>query len=313
MVMLIALGSALLFGLASVLQHRSARAEVASSRRAGFILRLLASPVWLAGIGADLGGYGLQFLALERGSLVVVQPLLVSGLLFALPFSALLRHTRVRAREWRGALAVVAGLAIFLSSANPAAGSANASATAWVLIMVCSLGPAVMMLLGARWSTGQRRSTLLATATGVLFGLSAALTKVTAEALAVSIPHAFVTWQLYVLVVVGGAGLYLVQRAFASGPIGSSLPLISAVDPVTSVIVGALGFGEGIVVRGVAPWIEALGLGLIVLGVFGLAPAPLQATGHDADIDDADIDDADGMGPRPAPTPGDEGGAGPRP
>src|SRR5579875_63469 len=90
-----ALGAALLFALASVLQHRSAERESEEATfRVHHMGRLVLRPVWLAGILADAGGYVLQFIALRQGTLVVVQVLLVSGLLFALPLAAAFNRRR---------------------------------------------------------------------------------------------------------------------------------------------------------------------------------------------------------------------------
>ena len=46
-----------------------------------------------------------------NGQLALVQPLLISGVLFALPLSAVLEGRRPSGREWLWALIVVAGLA----------------------------------------------------------------------------------------------------------------------------------------------------------------------------------------------------------
>jgi drug/metabolite transporter (DMT)-like permease len=52
------------------------------------------------------------------------------------------------------------------------------------------------------------------------------------------------SWQLYVVLLLGTAGQYLTQRAFQSGPITSSLPAISTVDPLLSVLIGVLVYHE---------------------------------------------------------------------
>ena len=51
--------------------------------------------------------------------LLVVQPLLVTALLFALPLGAVLARRRLCVRDWAAAFAVAAGLAVFLVVANP--------------------------------------------------------------------------------------------------------------------------------------------------------------------------------------------------
>ena len=52
--------------------------------------------MWLFGIALDVGAYFLEALALANGSIVLVQTLLVSGLLFALPLSAIGRDRPTR-------------------------------------------------------------------------------------------------------------------------------------------------------------------------------------------------------------------------
>ena len=104
----------MLYAAASVLQQHSASAQPAErSMRLGLLTRLVRNPVWLLGIGADVAGFVLQFIALSTGTLVLVQPLLVVGLLFALPIGAKVDGTRMGWREWSSAVAVCAGLAVF--------------------------------------------------------------------------------------------------------------------------------------------------------------------------------------------------------
>src|ERR1700726_3159202 len=99
-VVLLALGAAMCYGLASVLQqHAACRQPRHLAKRMGLLVRLVRQPVWLVGNLADGGGYVLQFLALRRGSLALVEPLMVTGLLFALPLGALLDHRRLTARQ----------------------------------------------------------------------------------------------------------------------------------------------------------------------------------------------------------------------
>src|SRR5205823_13168937 len=98
-------------------------------------------PMWIIGILADVAGFGLQFVALDRGSLVLVQPLLVSGLLFALPFGAALTHRRLTASEWLGSAATVAGLALFLVVASPGPGQDRAPHLARLLPGACTPAP----------------------------------------------------------------------------------------------------------------------------------------------------------------------------
>jgi drug/metabolite transporter (DMT)-like permease len=128
MVVVSALGSALLYALAAVTQQRAAVDEpMENSLRLRLLFNLLRRPLWLAGLVCDVGAFLLQFYALDHGALVLVQPLLVSGLLFALPLGALMSHERMRRTDWVGAGLVVLGLSVFLLVAQPDRGSADAA------------------------------------------------------------------------------------------------------------------------------------------------------------------------------------------
>src|SRR3984893_19043155 len=98
----------MLYALASVLQHRAAIAQPQEkSMRLSLLGRLVTNPMWLAGIVADGLAFLFQFVALGHGSLILVQPLLVCGLLFALPLGAWFAHTRLTRQDWAGAAGVV--------------------------------------------------------------------------------------------------------------------------------------------------------------------------------------------------------------
>ena len=80
--------------------------------------KLLRNRLWWAGTAVAASGYGFQALALTWGSLILVQPLLVSALLFALPMSARMAHRRVTAHDWVWALVLTFGLATFVTMAR---------------------------------------------------------------------------------------------------------------------------------------------------------------------------------------------------
>ena len=84
--------------------------------------KLLRNRLWWGGTAVAASGYGFQALALTWGSLILVQPLLVSALLFALPMSARVAHRRVTAHDWAWALVLTFGLATFVTMARVQAG-----------------------------------------------------------------------------------------------------------------------------------------------------------------------------------------------
>jgi hypothetical protein len=104
MAAVLALLSAVWFALSAALQQRGqfalARSGTPVEGVAGLV-RLVAVPVWLLGTLVLLLGYATQGAALDRGKLVVVQPLMVTTIVWALPLRRWLTHQQsFRARSW---------------------------------------------------------------------------------------------------------------------------------------------------------------------------------------------------------------------
>jgi drug/metabolite transporter (DMT)-like permease len=268
--------AALLYAAASVLQHRAAvDAPRDQSLRVGLLGYLARKPWWVAGVVADGGGFIAQFLALGHGPLVIVQPLLVSGLLFALPLGAFLGHRRITTRELWAAAAVVVGLAALLIAAYPEAGHPDATGRAWTVMLLATLVPAALLVAGAL-RVPSLKPALLAASAGVIYGLTAALTKVTAHQLGNSVGHALTGWQLYVLIAVGVVGMVLTQSAFQAGPLRASLPPLTVVDPVVSAVIGITAFHENVDQDPLRIAVELLGALVMVVGVIALVPQIAQ-------------------------------------
>jgi drug/metabolite transporter (DMT)-like permease len=103
-----------LFAFAASLQQKGALGlPELSLRDPGSLARLAGQTMWLAGTAALLAGYVSQAAALDRGRLTIIQPLLVTTVVFALPLGYFLTHQHVGRREVIGAAVIVAGLALF--------------------------------------------------------------------------------------------------------------------------------------------------------------------------------------------------------
>jgi drug/metabolite transporter (DMT)-like permease len=234
-----ALGSALLVAIASVLQHRAGNGSDAPRLR-----QVLARPVWIWGSLAGIAGFALHLVALSHGALSVVQPLLVTGLLFALPMSRALDRHPVRLGDVAAAGAVVSGLALFQLTARPSAGRsvADLPVLGWCGGVAAAVIGIVLVLSARR---RRDRAVWLGLCTGIAYGVVAALLKSALGVLAADgIAATLATWPLYGFAVLVGAAIVINQLAFNAGPLAQSLPLITIVDPVVSVVVGAMAFGE---------------------------------------------------------------------
>ncbi len=209
------------------------------------VATLLRRPLWWAGTAAAIAGFVFQALALDKGSLIVVQPLLVSALLFALPLSARLAHRRVTRGAWLWAVLLTISLAIFVLLAHPRVTEQVAPVrTIAVVVAVCSVVVIGCVLLAVR-RAGWQRAVPLAVAVGLMFGLVAVLTKIlmqeldrhsAAEVLATPLPYA--------LVVLGVLATLLQQSAFHAGSLQTSVPTMLVFEPIAAVLLGVFILGE---------------------------------------------------------------------
>jgi len=270
-VVVLALGSALCYAVATVLQQRGAQLTAAKvSLHPRLLPELLKLPAWRAGIVANLAAYGLQFLALRRGSLVLVQPLLVSGLLLALLLGELVSPGALRRRDLLAAAEIAVGLSLFLVAASPDRGSVTATSAAWARLAI-AVGLAVVGLVwAASRFRDRRRASLLAVAAGVLFAVTAALTKATGDVVGAGLHDLLTRWPPYAVVAVGLAAVVLVQGAYQAGPLTSSLPFLSVVEPTVGVAIGVLLFHEHVAVQGWALASEAAGVVLVMRGIWSV-------------------------------------------
>jgi drug/metabolite transporter (DMT)-like permease len=247
MAVVLALLAALRFAGGTVRQQKVAQtASEDEALKAGFLLRLARRPQWLAGIALDAGGFVCQAIALGVGRLVVVQPILATSVVFALPLGNRLTGQHIGRREVVAALAVAAGLAVFLVVADPSGGRDDADATAWI-VSFAVIGVASAALVGAGLRAGPGpKATLFGIATGILFGLSAALTKTCVERLDDGVLALLGDWELYALIVVGWVGMTLCQASLQTGRLAPAMATQMVLDPVTSVLLGTLAFDETI-------------------------------------------------------------------
>jgi hypothetical protein len=213
---------------------------------------------------------GLHAVALAGGRLAVVQPLLVSGLLFALPVSMALEGRRPSAAESGWALALVGALAIFLLVAHPSGGSVSTDTD--VLALTTLAGSAAIVAASAWAFRRQRyRTVVLATGAGLGYGVAAALLKQTTAIAAGGAKAVVVGWPVYALIAVGAGAIALTQLAYRAGPLAKSLPALTIADPTSSIVIGALVFRESLAHSAVAVTIEVAAFGVMGLGSTRLA------------------------------------------
>jgi drug/metabolite transporter (DMT)-like permease len=210
-----------LFALAATLWQKAALSLTGVSvRHPKSFLFLLTRWVWLLGLVAQIVGVCLQAAALDRGRVSIIQPLLVTTVIWALPLGYFLTNQAIGTRETMGAAIIVVGLALFASFGDPAAGVDNAPASDWAAsILVIGTACAALLLFANRGSLSARAA-LLGTIAGLLYGLSATLMKPVVEGLhADGLVDVIAGWEFWVWAVAGIVGFFVQQ--LRSRPAGS--------------------------------------------------------------------------------------------
>jgi len=269
--------AALLNAAASVLQRRAGSEE--SDERAfsvHMLLELARRPVWFLGILAMFVGFVVQAIALTLGSVSTVQPLLVAELPFTFMLASVVFRARPSRSEWLATASLTAGLVLFLLCLGPEGGGPLAVPRWQWLVGLAATGAVegVAVLLGLA-SSGHRRAALLGIATGIGFGLTAALTAAAGAAYhQQGLLGVLLAWQTYAILMIGPLSLYLLQNALGAGSLVASQPGLTLANPVVAVGWGVLVFGER--TRG-GGWTVGVVAGalLIAAGTVLLARSPL--------------------------------------
>jgi drug/metabolite transporter (DMT)-like permease len=255
-------------------QHAASSRPVHESLTVRLLVNLARDRLWLLGIGCAFLSYAFESLALAYGPLVLVQPLIVTELLFALPISIRWRGMRMSGREWTGTISVSCGLTLGLLCASPGQGRPEAPLGEWGI----GLGVAVVLTLGAvvagRRANGPLQSSLYAVGAAIAFGTQAALLKAVIAQFEHGPVTALADWQVWAMVIASLVGLLLVQSAYASGPLAASMPVVDAVGPLVATCCGIALFHEQV---RTGAWLVGIGGGVLLLlvGIAVLDTSPL--------------------------------------
>jgi drug/metabolite transporter (DMT)-like permease len=242
---LFALVAAFCNALNLVTQHIASTSDASHSKGWRFVRYLLSNPLWLFGWVALAGAFVFQALALHNGQMSVVQPLLVTELVFALVLRRFWIHQQIRRVTWGAAALVCASLALFVAMSEPTGGNAVPTSSAWAGAIAAIAGGAALLAVLSLRGSPVRRAALLGAATSMLWALVAAFIKATTDTLTEhGLGGMFLHWPVYALAVTGLAAEYLNQAALHVGPLSVSQPMIVVVDPIVSIGLSLWIFGE---------------------------------------------------------------------
>jgi drug/metabolite transporter (DMT)-like permease len=242
---LFALGAAFCNALNVVTQHKASISDPGHTKGWQLVRYLASNPLWLFGWLALGGSFIFQALALHNGQMSVVQPLLVTELVFALVLRRLWIRQQIRDVTWWAAAVTCGTLAIFVAVSEPTGGHLQPTSTAWVGATIAAGGAAaILALVGSRGSP-VRRAAAMGAATAVLWALVATFIKAMTDTLTQFGPLGmFAHWPVYALIVVSIVAEVLEQTALHVGPLSVSQPFLVIVDPIVSIVLSVWVFAE---------------------------------------------------------------------
>jgi drug/metabolite transporter (DMT)-like permease len=289
---LLAEGAALMIGIGDVLEQRSAQqvTDKPVGTLALFHQLLHDRRGWVGSLVAA-AGFGLQAAALGLGSVVLVQALSVTSLLFALLISAKVNHRRITREQGIWAVLLVAAVGVVVTVGDPQAGTPRGSIHTWTIVAAVMVPGLVLCVIGARKFPGWVAAMLLGVMSGSLWGLFTVLTKGVVDQLGRGIPALLHTPELYVWALVGIAATAWEQSAFRAGPLTASLPAVTVSEPIVGSVLGVTVLGETLNTNAVGM------VALVVSVAVMIAAAVVLARGQAAEAP------ATGESPSPAAAP----------
>ncbi|QVQ52560.1 DMT family transporter [Spiractinospora alimapuensis] len=246
---------------------------------------LIRDRLWWSALLMNSAGAILHVVALAYGTLVVVQPLGLLSLVFALPWSARLAARQVSPREWRGAALTVFALTVLLVVAMDTDGTTALDHRGTITVAVATLTVVYSAALLGRVLTAAVRAPLLAVAAGTSYGVSSALTKALVDSVTADGLTGLLHPALPGIAVLALTGVLLSQAAYRGVTVGAPLSIMTVTNPIAAVTVGLTVMGEsymagvwGIGVALVAALVAIRGITLLTVTV----PDTTRVGGTDA-------------------------------
>ncbi|MGV9243194.1 hypothetical protein [Streptomyces sp. NPDC003710] len=271
--MVCALGAAVCFGTATVLQAVAARAAgTGGGGEAALLLRALRQWRYLAGLALDGLGFLLQIAALRSLPIYAVGAALASSLAVTAVVGTRLLGVRLTGSEGAAVGVVCAGLAL-LGLASGAEGDRAGSTALKYTMLAVAVAVLVLGAAGGRLP-GRGRSLVLGLGAGFGFGV----VEVAVRLIDGLTPSALLTNPaVYALLLGGGAAFLLLTTALERGSVTVATAGLVVGETVGPAAVGVVWLGDR--TREGLTWLAVLGFcvavaGALLLARFGEAPAP---------------------------------------
>ncbi|MFB6812784.1 hypothetical protein [Streptomyces sp. NPDC056387] len=274
--MMCALGAAICFGTASVLQAMAARAaEPGTGSGVDTALLLRAARQWryVLGLGLDATGFVLQIIALKHLPIYAVSAALAASLAVTAVVSARLLRVRLSGAEWGAVGVVCAGLAMLgLASGEEGSGTGTFALKLGLLALA-----GLVLLVGAVAGglPDRSRALVLGLAAGTGFG-------VVEVAVRLIDGISFTNPAVYALLLGGGSAFLLLTSALQRGSVTVATAGMVLGETIGPAVVGVVWLGDR--TREGLAWLAVLGFAVAVAGALALArfgePPPPSTPAH---------------------------------
>jgi len=226
-------------------QHKASISAPKREKGWRLALYLVRQPLWLLGWIAAAGTFVFQALALHNGPMSVVQPVLVTELVFVLVLRRVWIHQDVAAAAWASVVVVCVALSVFLIAAEPSGGHPVPDTKEWLSAGLVFCGTIAVLTALGRSGPPARRAAVFAAAAALAWAMEATFLKAATDTLtAFGIVGMLIRWPLYALIAAGVAGTLLEQAALHVGPLSVSQPILVMINPFGSIILSVWLFGE---------------------------------------------------------------------
>ncbi|MER7476833.1 hypothetical protein ABTX60_04095 [Streptomyces sp. NPDC126510] len=276
--MLCALGAAVCFGTATVLQAIAARSAAATGPGGDVALLWRALRQWryLAGLALDGLGFVLQILALRSVPIYAVGAALAASLAVTAVVAAPLLTVRLSRVEWAAVAVVCAGLAL-LGLASGAEG--DEEGPAWLQWAMLGAAAGVLLLGAAAGRLSERgRALTLGLGAGLGFGVVEVSVRLIDG---FSAGELFPDPATYALLLGGGAAFLLLTTALQRGSVTTATAGLVLGETVAPALIGVVWLGDR--TRPGLGWLAILGFAVAVAGALALSrfgEAPVEAEEH---------------------------------